>query len=420
MKKSIEQTVKNSLCTGCGLCEDVCPFSAISIKRGVENTPVVNHEKCVECGKCLKVCPGIGCELNRLAKASFPDENTVHDRYIGYYLETYIGYSNNYEIRFHGASGGILSQFLIYLLEKKVIQGAVVTRFSLNSPMKPEPFIATTREEILSARSSKYCPVSLNGMTKKILDFEGKVVVVGLPCHIQSLRKRLEFDRKLKEKIVGLFSIYCSSNRNFNAQEFLLNYYGIHRDDVKKFAYRDDGCLGNMKLYTSPSSPLLDIPFIDYYGALRSFFKPRRCLSCIDHYGELADVNFGDIHIAPYTEDAVGISSVVVRSSDYQRLLLQAADEGVLHLETINHTIVNESQKEMLYPKQRRVKAIMSMDRLLFRKTAVYDKELDKPRLKDYISEVLCNCQRFVGKHPSLWFIIRYVFSKKIPKEFRR
>lgn len=415
--KNVEQTIKNNLCTGCGLCEDICPVSAISIKHCIENVPIVNDEKCLNCGKCLKICPGLGCNLDAMACKLFSDEKTIVDRYIGRFLETYVGYSKDDDIRLHSASGGVLSQFLIYLLEKKVVQGAVVTKFSEKEPMKPAPFIATTKQDILSAKSSKYCPVSMNGMIKKIMDFEGKVILVGLPCHIQSIRKRLEFDKRLGEKIFGLFSIYCSSNRNFLAQNFLLDYYDVKKKDVFSFAYRDDGCLGNMKLITKQPQKEYNVPFETYYGALRSFFKPRRCLTCIDHYGELADVNFGDVHITPYSNDKVGINSLVVRNPKFNDLLLQAAQEGVLYLESVSYSLVNESQKEMLYPKQRKAHALMNMDKLLFKKNALYDKKLEKPHFKDYVSEVVCNIQRFIGRHPSLWFVIRFLYKRRTCKE---
>ena len=54
--------------------------------------------------------------------------------------------------------------------------------------------------------------------------------------------------------------------------------------------------------------------------------------------------------------------------------------------------MLNESQKAMLYPKQRRARAIMNMDRLIGKKTAVYDKPLEQPHLKDYVSELICHC----------------------------
>lgn len=51
-----------------------------------------------------------------------------------------------------------------------------------------------------------------------------------------------------------------------------------------------------------------------YYHPLRSFFVPTRCVMCIDHYGELSDVSFGDIHIEPYMQDTIGINSFIVRN----------------------------------------------------------------------------------------------------------
>ena len=41
-------------CLGLGHCVHVCPFGAISIKRGVA---VVDDELCQACGKCIKECP---------------------------------------------------------------------------------------------------------------------------------------------------------------------------------------------------------------------------------------------------------------------------------------------------------------------------------------------------------------------------
>lgn len=75
---------------------------------------------------------------------------------------------------------------------------------------------------------------------------------------------------------------------------------------------------------------------------------------------------------------------------------------------------LNESQKTMLYPKQRRAQAIINMDRLIGKETVKYDFELEKPQLKDYISEILCQIQRYIGKHPSLWWVIDYLYNKSV------
>ncbi len=68
-------------CDYCGLCEQVCPNSAIEVesefKVDVEVGEVVEvevTEKCVECGLCVKACPYDGVRLER----SFSGEVVVH------------------------------------------------------------------------------------------------------------------------------------------------------------------------------------------------------------------------------------------------------------------------------------------------------------------------------------------------------
>ena len=415
MKHNVLYTVNNKLCTGCGICEDVCPKHCISIANDDgEYRPNVDGKACLgeRCSRCLKVCPGIGVNLSALAQETFQEENVQDNKYIGKYVALHTGHSLDEDIRFHSASGGMVSQFLIYLLEKKVIDGAVVTAFG-DDKLTPKSYLARTRDEILTARSSKYCPVSLNKIGNEIVHTEGRYVIVGLPCHIQGFRKRMAIDKRLRERVIGLFAIYCSSGRTFNARDYLLDYYGVKKEEVTHFAFRDEGCLGNLKIVTKDGGQR-KVPFSQYYGhMLRSFFKPHRCLMCIDHYGELADVCFGDIHIKPYSDDNIGISSWITRTEYWEKLFHQSATEGYIKMDDVDANILNQSQKEMLFPKKRRAQAIMNMDRLFGRDNPKYDKVLEKPRLKDYIAEITCMCQQFIGRRKSLWFIINYLNRKK-------
>lgn len=415
MVNNIKYTVENNLCAGCGVCDDVCPTKSIEIKRvnGLLR-PILNKKTCLgdKCGRCLKVCPGIGINLSAMSKEQF--DSCKEDEYIGLYYSLYTGYTLDDNIRYHSASGGMVSQFLIYLLEKKIIDGAVVTGFS-DDKITPISYIARTKDEILNAKSSKYCPVALNKVGNEIKKTDGKYAIVGLPCHIQGFRKRAKIDRKFSERVIGYFSIYCSSNRTFNAQDFLLKKYKVDKNKISYFAYRDNGCLGNMVIDQDHQHK--EIPYVKYYGALRSFFKPRRCLTCIDHYGELADVCFGDIHIKPYSEDKIGISSWIVRNPYFDDLFKRASQEGYIFMNELDASTLNESQKAMLYPKKRRAKAIMNMDKFVGLKCPKYDKQLETPHAKDYISEIVCHCQRYVGRHKSLWWIVDFFFNKSISKK---
>lgn len=405
---SIDYTLKNSLCLGCGICEDVCPTQSIEMRKiNGEFRPILNKKTClsIKCGRCLKVCPGIGLNLAKMAEMQFPTE--IKNNYIGRCIGTYTGYSQDDDIRFHSASGGLLSHFLIYLLEKHIIEGALVTGFSNIDHITPVSYIARNKDDVLKARGSKYCPVSLNKLGNEIANSSGLYVIVGLPCHIHGFRKRAIIDKRFRERVIGYFTVFCSSNRTFNAQDFILKKYRVNKGDISYFAFRDNGCLGNLVVQQKKSDRKIEVPYTQYYRALRSYFKPRRCLTCIDHYGQLADVCFGDIHVKPYSNDVRGINSCIVRSERFNSLILQAAEDGFIHLDTVDSAVLNESQKEMLYPKKRKAKAMMNIDKYIFhRDVAVYDEFLERPTWSDYISVIITNCQRFIGKHKVLWPII--------------
>ena len=53
--------VDERYCVACGRCEKECPFSAISIYKGIISKVDIN--KCVGCGKCAKACPANAIEI---------------------------------------------------------------------------------------------------------------------------------------------------------------------------------------------------------------------------------------------------------------------------------------------------------------------------------------------------------------------
>lgn len=405
---SINFTVSNDLCTGCGICEDVCPTRAIQImkKEGL-NVPLIDEIKCINnlgCSACIKVCSGIGINLKSISKKLFSNQNN-YDYFLGYYSNCYSGYSNEQEIRYHCASGGMLSQFLIYLLKEGLINGAIVTKFSNDNPTIPETIIAKTEKEILSGKSSKYCPVSLNGVISNLKKLEGKFVVVGLPCHIHSLRKYEKDHPIFKNKIYAYFSIFCSSNRTFYATDYIFSQYCIEKNDIKSFAYRDDGCLGYMRIQTEENT--VRIPYGEYYKKMRSYFKPRRCLLCMDGFSESADVSFGDIHIKDYRNDKIGVGSVIIRNPKINELFLKAKNENFIIAKKIHISTLKDSQKHIIHHKRRLIGLNIRMEKKFGAKTPYYDVEFNtKNYVIDYVAYFIVKFQRQIGNRKNLWFLI--------------
>ena len=418
---NINYTVRHSLCTGCGVCEGACPRSAIhmQIKNGCFR-PVVDKDLCVNnkgCHRCYDSCPGISVDLARIAQDNFLGSKI--DKYAGHYLKCFTGYSTNYDIRYHCASGGMVSQFLIFLLEKKYIDGAFVTAFDAHSPLKVISYLATDKEQVLAAKSSKYAPVSLNKAIREIKNAPGKrYVIVGVPCHIEGFRKYEKIDRKFQEKVAFYFSIYCSSGRSFYLTEHVFKERKINMDNLISLSYRDNGCLGNMVASYEKNGSIQkhEEPYQSYYHPLRSFFVPKRCTMCIDHYGELADISFGDIHIKPYIADKIGVNSLIVRNVQCLDLLFEAAKEKYITLDEISVDVLNSSQK-MAYIKKSRNVAFLRLNHILGKKTPHYDIQYKESiSFKWILSYIHTNLQHFIGFHKWMWFVIPFI-KGKVPNE---
>ena len=414
---NINYTVYHDLCTGCGICKSACPSHAIKIttKNGCFH-PSINDQICKNdkgCHRCYDVCPGIGINLVKIAQINF--KGTNNDALAGHYLKCFSGHSNDYSIRYHSASGGMVSQFLIYLLENNHIDGAVVTAFDKKAPLMVKSYIATTPQDILEAKSSKYSPVSLHGIIEKIKQAAGsRYVIVGLPCHIEGFRKYEALDKHYKEKIAGYFAIYCSSGRSFYLTEYIFKERGINRNALTYFAYRDNGCLGNM--VARGEGIQHEERFLNYYHPLRSFFVPNRCTMCIDHYGELADVCFGDIHIAPYITDKIGVNSIIVRNPKMLQWLLEAQKAGSITLDEISVETVNKSQV-MARIKKERNSTFIRINKILGFKTPQYDIDLKSSNQTKWLISYIHTCiQQFIGRNKKLWFLIP-LLKKKAPKE---
>lgn len=60
-------SLDGSLCTGCGMCREVCPHGVFTLEEGLAR--VVLRDACMECGACAMNCPegaisvdtGVGC-----------------------------------------------------------------------------------------------------------------------------------------------------------------------------------------------------------------------------------------------------------------------------------------------------------------------------------------------------------------------
>ena len=402
----VAKHVQDSLCIGCGNCTNICKANCIKmVDDGEAYFPIIDQAKCNGCGACIEVCPGYAVDFNGLNLEIFG--KIPRNYLIGNHINVYLGYSSDENIRFNASSGGLVTSLLIYAMEEKVIDGALVTGMSDLNPLKPKPFIATSKEEIISAMGSKYCPVPLNAAMGDIIRGNGRFAIVGLPCQIAGIRKLERKMPKLREKVVYHFGLFCSHTVNFKATLFLLHLFGIDEKRVSKLRYRGGGWPGYITVTMSDGAQK-SIPFI-WYGKYHElfFFTPTRCMLCPDPLSQLADVSFGDAWIPEIIEkDTKGTSVCITRTNIGQKLLENATSAGKIILQEMT-----PDQFRKILPSTFRLRRIKALTKILRKRVPLYDINLPAPKILDYAIVSIYFLNNNLSKHEKLWMFIPAVSS---------
>lgn len=258
---------------------------------------------------------------------------------LGKFTNCYAGYTTNDELRKTCASGGIVTQTLLYLLENKLIDGALVSR--MKSKLKTETFIAQTPEEIISASGSIYYPVPFFAGANELLDFEGKFAVVGVPCQIKLFRERFSY---LEDRAVLFISVFCNHIPKAEATEQLLQKHGIKKEEVERIRYRDEYWPGTLTVKAGDKS--FKVLFGEAWAEMsKRELYPEMCSKCHLCMPDEADLCCGDAWLAKYTtKDNKGTSLIICKSQRGQDLLDKMVKDNVLYLEGVTPDEVVQAQ----------------------------------------------------------------------------
>lgn len=345
----IERLVGKKLCTFCGTCFSVCSRQAINFERKQDKYFFsVDQNKCNRCGDCIKACPGIGSDFASLSQGG--SSGASQNELIGCYRQLYLGRMAKENITEGVSCGGCATGILSYLLKSKKIDYAVVVKDSPADPFSPIVCLTKKKEDILAARGSKYISIPLNLFLERVLKKKGKYAIVGLPCHLEGIRKAQLMFPKLKERIFLLIGLFCGQTISSEGLIFLLKILGLKEEEVVQIKFRSGKWPGQIAVFTKDGN----VRRVDYLKYMSIFniglFVRPRCLLCPDFTSELADISLGEAWTTENIKKRKGENIIIVRTRKGEKCLKLVEDE--MEKRTISLTDVKKIQYFRLYSKK--------------------------------------------------------------------
>lgn len=281
-------------------------------------------------------------------------DNTIEadgKRLIGKFINCYLGHAENKYIRWAASSGGAVTSILMFMLEEKMVDGALVVKMD---GLEPTFFIARNPKDLIEAMGSKYLPVPLISKFRGLLESEGRYAVVGLPCHIRSIRRIMRESVGSREQVVLLLGLFCCRVISPLGFRVLLHKLNVKENEVKEFKFR--GCGWPGKLYVNLiNGRSISLPFFNYWRPLYStyFFTPKTCMFCSDMTNEEADISFGDAWIPKImNKDNLGSSIIISRTNRAEKILQEAQRKGYIKLIRVEEKEVIRAQWRPLFFKK--------------------------------------------------------------------
>ena len=370
----IERAVKSRLCSGCGTCAGICPTKALTMRYSYKNrtyTPSLNKSLCNRCTLCEKVCPGIAIQ-----NASNDDKNIAK---LGNFIKCYLGFANDKNIRHDATSGGIATALSLFLLKHEKFEGVIGTRMVEDGSLDTEPVLCKNSKDLQTIMGSKYFPSAINSIFSKItLKENGKIALLGLPCHVQGIAKAAMLHPLNKLSELVTIALLCGGMKGKQATEWVFKKFKIQPETMLKIAtYRGDGFPGKMIIVTKNTPEPIRIKFLDFWDDYFTSWRPWRCSLCLERTGCLADISIGDAWLPELKDETEGVSVIIARTRKGVDLIDQAARAGFIKIAQADPRTIIRSQEGLWNDIEDEVKPVYVFEKKMHKKVPHYDFEND-------------------------------------------
>jgi len=294
-KDLTREVVERGICGKCGGCVSFCSAGELNaLEMGKNEVPrYINEDNCLKCGICYLICPQTDT-LNVELQEKFGWKPPIGD-----YQRITSAQTTDKKIREICTDGGVVTSLLLYLLDRNLINGAVVSKKTGRFARKA--IVARTPEELIEAAGSTfsgslhleelggkyttYTPIlsTVKSLEKKYLR---DIAVVGTPCQINAIRKMQCLGILPAHLIKYTIGLFCIENFSFDdvAREMLEKKLDINLEDVVKLNIKDDFIITLTKGVT------IHVPLEEIHEVARP-----ACFACQDFSNEYADISVGGL-----------------------------------------------------------------------------------------------------------------------------
>ena len=286
---SVNDIVTNGLCTGCGACESIASCEVLRMGLSPEGfmrpslTGELSHETEE---RVLAVCTG-------RAMPHPPEADGPVHRMFGRILHMGRGHATDPEIRFRGATGGVLTALATFLIDCERVDGILQIGTASGNPMENEARFNTTREEVLACSGSRYGPAAPLRIVGKLLDEGRRFAFIGKPCDVAALRRMALTDPRIDRQVPYMLAMFCGGSPSIDATHNVVRRFGVDPSEVTEFRYRGHGWPGPTFVRTEDGRQFSQTYDETWYSGLR-YELMFRCKICVDGISEHADVVAGD------------------------------------------------------------------------------------------------------------------------------
>ncbi len=310
------------ICTGCGVCYNVCPVRCIVMEYDEEGFifPIVDEKQCIKCNKCRDNCPS----LKELTNDNY--ENPI----------TIACWHKDPDIVKRSSSGGAFAA----IAEEMFARDGIVVGCVMDNDLNVYHTIAKGWEDITRMHGSKYIQSETHNIYREMkasLDEGINMLFVGCPCQVAGVYAYLEKEQYENLLTVDLVCHGVGSRKFFHRYIDEMNHK--YKDEVIGVSFRSK--VNGWRKYTTEllfatRSPIHVLAIRDAYMTcyLQRAIYRRSCYTC--RYARLPRI--GDITIG----DFIGVDRNAISRRDYYNgvsVVLLNNDKGKYYFESFKSNL---------------------------------------------------------------------------------